>query len=77
MGAVWWHNPKQCLWQGAGGVRGDLEALGAAGGWSGPEHGHCLPGQTQKPAKRLTLTQYPKSFPPQSKLQGKDNAMHA
>lgn len=50
---------------------------GGSGGWSGPEYRPGSPGQTQKPAKGLTPTQHPESFPPRSKLQGKDNAVHA
>lgn len=50
---------------------------GVSGGSGGPKNGHHLPGQTQKPAKGLSPTQHPESSPSQSKLQGKDNAMHS
>lgn len=59
---------------GSRGCQGDLEALGAAGGQSGPRRGHCSPGQTQKPAKGLVLTQHPESSPPHSKRKGQCHA---
>lgn len=49
---------------------------GGSGGQYGPKHRRCSPGQTQKPAKGFTPTRHPEPFPPQSKLQGNDHAMH-
>lgn len=66
--------PKAVPVAGSRGCQGDLEALGAAGGQSGPKGGHRSPGQTQKPAKGLVPTQHPESSPPQSKRKGQCHA---
>lgn len=73
-GTAWWHNPRQCLWQGAGGVRGIWRHWGQLEANLAPRAGTAhldRPRNQPKASSRLSIPS-----PPHPKARGKDNATH-